>query len=168
MLDHDDTVGSHARLCLTSLGIAENTIVMYSTDNGPHMNPAGPTPTSPCSDNEKINCRVRPPCPGAGALAGTHPAGSALNGIVSHAVALGYVVGGAPDIAERLRAGTADETTYKVHLDGYMIGVHHGRSTRALAQPLRCLRPRSLRRRDWKFVFLESVARAPATWASLR
>jgi len=46
MLDHDDTIGSMLDL-LDELGIAENTIVMYSTDNGPHMNSwpdAGMTP----------------------------------------------------------------------------------------------------------------------------
>ena len=46
MLDHDDTVGGLLDL-LDELGIAENTIVMYSTDNGPHMNSwpdAGMTP----------------------------------------------------------------------------------------------------------------------------
>ena len=46
MLDHDDTVGSMLDL-LDELGLAENTIVMYSTDNGPHMNSwpdAGMTP----------------------------------------------------------------------------------------------------------------------------
>ena len=46
MMDHDDTVGSLLDL-LDELGIAENTIVMYSTDNGPHMNSwpdAGMTP----------------------------------------------------------------------------------------------------------------------------
>ena len=46
MLDHDDLVGDLLGL-LDELGIAENTIVMYSTDNGPHMNSwpdAGMTP----------------------------------------------------------------------------------------------------------------------------
>lgn len=46
MLDHDDVVGSLLDL-LDELGLAENTIVMYSTDNGPHMNSwpdAGMTP----------------------------------------------------------------------------------------------------------------------------
>jgi arylsulfatase A-like enzyme len=34
MIDHDKVVGA----LLDKLGIAENTIVIYSTDNGPHMN----------------------------------------------------------------------------------------------------------------------------------
>jgi arylsulfatase len=52
MLDHDDLVGSLLDL-LDELGIAENTIVMYSTDNGPHMN------TWPAS--AASTCRMTPP-----------------------------------------------------------------------------------------------------------
>ena len=46
MLDHDDIVGDLLNT-LDELGIADDTIVMYSTDNGPHMNSwpdAGMTP----------------------------------------------------------------------------------------------------------------------------
>ena len=37
MLEHDDTVGSLLK-ALDDMGIANNTIVVYSSDNGPHMN----------------------------------------------------------------------------------------------------------------------------------
>jgi arylsulfatase A-like enzyme len=37
MIDHDRNVGELLDL-LDELGIADNTLVMYSTDNGPHMN----------------------------------------------------------------------------------------------------------------------------------
>jgi arylsulfatase len=37
MIDHDKNVGSILK-ALDDLGIADNTFVMYSTDNGPHMN----------------------------------------------------------------------------------------------------------------------------------
>ena len=37
MIDHDKNVGTVLK-ALDDLGIADNTIVMYSTDNGPHMN----------------------------------------------------------------------------------------------------------------------------------
>ena len=37
MIDHDNTVGALLDK-LDELGIADNTIVIYSTDNGPHMN----------------------------------------------------------------------------------------------------------------------------------
>jgi arylsulfatase len=37
MIDHDKNVGELLDL-VDELGLAENTIIMYSTDNGPHMN----------------------------------------------------------------------------------------------------------------------------------
>ena len=37
MIDHDKNVGDVLDY-LDELGIADNTFVMYSTDNGPHMN----------------------------------------------------------------------------------------------------------------------------------
>jgi arylsulfatase len=46
MIDHDKNVGTVLKK-LDDLGIADNTIVLYSTDNGPHMNTwpdAGMTP----------------------------------------------------------------------------------------------------------------------------
>jgi arylsulfatase len=37
MIEHDDTVGSLLK-ALDDMGIANDTIVVYTTDNGPHMN----------------------------------------------------------------------------------------------------------------------------------
>ena len=37
MIEHDETVGKILK-ALDDMGIAENTIVVYTTDNGPHMN----------------------------------------------------------------------------------------------------------------------------------
>ena len=37
MIEHDNTVGTILK-ALDDLGIANNTLVVYSTDNGPHMN----------------------------------------------------------------------------------------------------------------------------------
>ena len=48
MIDHDNHVGQLLD-CLDELGIAEDTIVIYSTDNGPHANswPDGATTPVP-------------------------------------------------------------------------------------------------------------------------
>ncbi|CCH77416.1 Sulfatase [Nostocoides japonicum T1-X7] len=121
MCDHDDIVGDLLG-CLDELGIADNTIVMYSTDNGPHMNSwpdGGMTPfrnekNSNWEGAYRVPCAVRWP--------GQIPAGTVLNGIVSHndwfVTFLSAV--GEPAIAEKLRAGTElAGTTYKVHLDGH-------------------------------------------------
>ncbi|MEZ5183120.1 MAG: arylsulfatase [Acidimicrobiales bacterium] len=121
MVDHDRVVGDLLDH-LDELGLAEDTIVMYSTDNGPHMNTwpdAGMTPfrnekNSNWEGAYRVPCAVRWP--------GHIPAGQVLNGIVSHNdwfVTLLAAAGDA-DVADRLKEGTElAGTTYKVHLDGH-------------------------------------------------
>lgn len=121
MIDHDQVVGDLLAF-LDEQGLAENTIVMYSTDNGPHMNTwpdAGMTPFR----NEKNSCwegayRV----PALVRWPGHVPAGKVLNGMVSHNdwfVTL-TAAAGDPDVAAKLRAGhEMGGKQYKVHLDGF-------------------------------------------------
>jgi arylsulfatase A-like enzyme len=121
MLDHDDVVGDLLDL-LDELGLAEDTIVIYSTDNGPHLNTwpdSGMTPfrnekNSNWEGAYRVPCMVRWPS--------RIPAGRVLNGIVSHSdwfVTLLAAVGDT-DVADRLRSGTdLAGTDYKVHLDGH-------------------------------------------------
>ena len=121
MCDHDDIVGE-LLAHLDELGIADNTIVMYSTDNGPHMNSwpdGGMTPfrnekNSNWEGAYRVPCVVRWP--------GHIPAGTVLNGIVSHNdwfVTL-LAAAGVPDIADQLKTGAdLSGTEFKVHLDGY-------------------------------------------------
>ena len=83
MIDHDKNVGTVLK-ALDDLGMAGDTIVMYSTDNGPHMNtwPDGamtPFRNEKNSNGEgayRIPCMVRWP--------GHIKAGSICNGVVSH------------------------------------------------------------------------------------
>ena len=121
MLDHDDTVGSVLDL-LDELGIAENTIVMYSTDNGPHMNSWPDAGMTPFRNEKNSNWEGAYRVPALVRWPGHIPAGSVLNGIVSHNdwfVTL-LSAAGVPDIAEQLRSGAdLNGTTYKVHLDGH-------------------------------------------------
>ena len=51
MIDHDKNVGQVLK-ALDDLGITDNTFVMYSTDNGPHMN-SWPVPEHDAVRNEK-------------------------------------------------------------------------------------------------------------------
>ena len=148
MLDHDDTVGSMLDL-LDELGIAENTIVMYSTDNGPHMNSWPDAGMTPFRNEKNSNWEGAYRVPAMVRWPGHIPAGSVLNGIVSHNdwfVTL-LSAAGVPDIAERLRAGTdLNGTTYKVHLDGhdqlaYITGAGRREPAQALLLCLRRRRP---------------------------
>ena len=107
MMDHDDTVGSLLDL-LDELGIAENTIVVYSTDNGPHMNswPDGAMTPFRCEKNSNWEGAYR--VPAMVRWPARIPAGKVLTGIVSHNdwfVTL-LSAAGAPDIADKLRKGT--------------------------------------------------------------
>jgi hypothetical protein len=119
MLDHDDLVGDLLEL-LDDLGIADNTIVMYSTDNGPHMNTWPDGGMTPYRNEKNSNWEGAYRIPAMVRWPARIPSGTVLNGIVSHNdwfVTL-LSAAGVPDIAERLRAGTdLGGTAYKVHLD---------------------------------------------------
>jgi len=121
MVDHDNVVGALLEQ-LDELGIAEDTIVIYSTDNGPHMNTwpdAGMTPfrnekNSNWEGAYRVPCLIRWP--------GRVSPGQVLNGIMSHNDWFVTLVSaaGAPTIAADLKAGTElAGVSYRVHLDGH-------------------------------------------------
>jgi len=126
MIDHDKCIGELLDL-LDALGIADNTFVQYSTDNGPHMNTwpdAGTTPfrnekNSSWEGAYRVPCLVRFP--------GMIPAGSVSNEIISHQDWFPTILAAAgdPDIGEKLKKGLKiGKRTYKVHLDGYNLIPH--------------------------------------------
>lgn len=165
MIYHDEIVGDVLDE-LDRLGIADDTIVMYSTDNGPHMNSwpdAGMTPFRNEKDSNwegayRVPCVVRWP--------GHIPAGSVLNDIVSHNdwfVTL-LAAAGNPDIADQLKAGTQlAGTEYKVHLDGFDQPAYiTGAADRSARQHFFYVSDdgdlTALRFDNWKIVFLEQRA----------
>jgi arylsulfatase len=121
MIDHDKNVGELLGL-LDQLGIADNTFVMYSTDNGPHMNTWPDAGTTPFRNEKNSNwegayrvpCMVRWP--------GHIKPGTVSNEIVSHMDWLPTFVAmaGDPSVKDKLLKGyKAGSKTFKVHLDGY-------------------------------------------------
>ena len=68
MIDHDKVVGAMLDR-LDELGIAENTIVLYSTDNGPHMNSWPDGAMTPFPQREELELGGCFPRAGHGALA---------------------------------------------------------------------------------------------------
>lgn len=119
MVAHDEYVGAMLDK-LGEMGIANNTIVMYSTDNGVHLNTwpdAGVTPFRSEKNTNweggwRVPCFVRWP--------GHIPAGSVLNEIVSHQDFLPTLlaVAGEPEINKKLPDGhTAGDRTFSVHID---------------------------------------------------
>ncbi len=121
MIDHDNVVGALLDK-LDELGIAENTIVLYSTDNGPHMNTWPDGGMTPFRGEKNTNWEGAFRVPKVVRWPGRIPAGVVSNEIVQHHDWLPtfLAAAGAPDIVEDLKAGhTIDDTTYKVHIDGF-------------------------------------------------
>ena len=121
MIDHDKNVGTVLK-ALDDLGIADNTLVMYSTDNGPHMNSWPDAAMTPFRSEKNSNWEgaYRVPC--MIKWPGHIPAGVVNNDIVSHLDMLPTILAaaGVPDVKEQLLRGMqVGDTTFKVHLDGY-------------------------------------------------
>jgi arylsulfatase len=174
MIDHDKNVGSVLK-ALDDAGIADNTFVMYSTDNGPHMNSWPDAAMTPFRNEKNSNwegayrvpCMVRWP--------GKIKPGSVSNQIVSHLDWLPTLlaVAGDADVADKLLKGyKVEDMTYKVHLDGYnLVPYLTGQAEKCPRewflycnddQQLVCLRYD-----NWKLVFMEQ--RTPGTlliWAN--
>src|SRR4029453_11270682 len=121
MIDHDKHVGELLDL-LDELGIADNTIVAYSTDNGPHMKPWPPGAMTPFRSEKNTNWEGAFRIPEMIRWPGRIPAGVVSNEIVGHHDWLPtfLAAAGEPDIVDKLKAGhTIGDTTYKVHIDGF-------------------------------------------------
>jgi arylsulfatase A-like enzyme len=121
MIDHDKNVGTVLKK-LDDLGISENTIVMYGTDNGPHMNTWPDAGMSPFRNEKNSNWEGAYRVPAMVRWPGKIKAGSISNDIMSHMDWLPTLVAAAgdADIKEKLLKGhKAGEKEFKVHLDGY-------------------------------------------------
>src|SRR6202453_1072741 len=121
MIEHDDTIGSLLD-CLDELGIADNTIVVYSTDNGAHMNtwPDGAMTYFRSEKNTNWEGAFRVPC--LVRWPGTISPGTVSNELMSHNdwIPTLCAAAGEPDIVNKLKSGyAANGVNYKVHLDGY-------------------------------------------------
>ena len=121
MVEHDGHVG---RLLdkLDELGITDNTIVMYSTDNGAEVMSwpdGGTTPFRGEKDTNfeggwRVPCAIRWP--------GVIKPGTVSNEIFSHTDMLPTLaaVAGEPDVVAKLKKGyKSGDKTFKVHIDGY-------------------------------------------------
>ena len=121
MIDHDKVVGALLDK-LDELGLAEDTIVVYSTDNGPHMNSWPDAGMTPFRSEKNTNWEGAFRVPEIVRWPARIAAGAVSNEIIQHHDWLPtfLAAAGEPDIVEKLKAGhTIGDTTYKVHIDGY-------------------------------------------------
>lgn len=121
MIDHDKHVGQMLKL-LDDLGITDDTLVFYSTDNGPHMNSWPDAGMTPFRNEKNSNWEGAYRVPAMVRWPGKIKPGSISNEIVSHLDWLPTLlsIAGDSDIKEKLKKGyKVGHKTFKVHLDGY-------------------------------------------------
>jgi len=165
MIDHDKNVGTILE-ALDDAGIADDTFVMYSTDNGPHMNSWPDGAMTPFRNEKNSNwegayrvpCMVRWP--------GKIEPGSVSNQIVGHHDWLPTLLAMAGDeeVTQKLLKGyKVGDITYKVHTDGYnLVPYLTGQADKSPRESfLYCNDDQQLtglRYDNWKFVFMEQRA----------
>ena len=162
MIDHDKNVGQILK-ALDDLGMADDTIVLYSTDNGPHMNTWPDGAMTPFRNEKNSNWEgaYRVPC--MIKWPGHIKPGTVENGIVSHLDWMPTLLAaaGVPDVKEQLFKGMkVGDTTYKVHLDGYnMLPLLTGQTAKSPREEFFYFNDDgemvALRYDNWKMVFAE-------------
>jgi arylsulfatase A-like enzyme len=171
MVEHDGHVGKLLDK-LDELGIADNTIVMYSTDNGAEVlswPDGGTTPFRGEKDTNweggwRVPCLIRWP--------GTIKPGTVSHEIFSHTDMLPtlLVAGGDPDIVEKLKKGhTAGDKTFKVYIDGFNLLPFLKGEVKENPRPGFLYWSddgdlMALRFGNWKIHFLEQNAKGVAVW----
>lgn len=171
MVEHDMMVGDLLKL-LDELGLAENTIVFYSTDNGPHYNTWPDAGTTPFRSEKNSNWEGAYRVPAFIRWPGRFPAGKNLNGIVAHEDWLPTfaAAAGAPDIKDKLLAGVdLNGRTYKNYIDGYnMLDYLEGKTKDSPRHEFWYVNDDgqvvAARYDDWKVVFLENRGEAFGVW----
>ncbi|MEQ8848020.1 arylsulfatase [Botrimarina sp.] len=180
MVEHDMHVGELLDL-LDELGIAENTIVYYSTDNGPHYNTWPDAGTTPFRKEKNSNWEGAYRVPAFARWPKKWPAGATVNGIVAHEdwMPTFAAAAGKDDLKEDLRDGyNAIGREYRQHIDGYDITDYLAKAdeyedvdSNIKASPRREFiyvnddgQVVAIRLGDWKAVFLENRAETLQIW----
>jgi arylsulfatase len=167
MVEHDRHVGMLLDK-LDELGIADNTIVFYSTDNGVHMNTWPDAGMTPFQGEKNTNWEGGWRVPAMVRWPGKIEAGSVSNDIMHHMDWLPtfLAAAGDPDIKAKLKKGgvQAIGRSYKVHLDGYnMLPLLTGETEENPRKEIFYFADTgeltALRYNDWKAIFLEQESK---------
>jgi arylsulfatase len=121
MIDHDNNVGTVLDK-LDELGLTDNTIVMYGTDNGPHMNTWPDAAMTPFRNEKNSNWEGAYRVPAMVRWPGRIEPGSVSNEIMSHLDWMPTLLAAAgdPGVKQKLLGGfEAGDKNFRVHLDGY-------------------------------------------------
>jgi arylsulfatase len=168
MIDHDKNVGTVLK-ALDDLGIAGNTFVMYSTDNGPHINSWPDAGMTPFRNEKNSNWEGAYRVPAMVRWPGKIKPGSVSNEIVAHHdwMPTLLAIAGDPNVTDKLLKGyKLGDMTYHVHLDGYnLVPYLTGQTQKSPRESFLYINDdqqlTGLRYDNWKIVFMEQ--RAPGT-----
>jgi arylsulfatase len=171
MVEHDIHVGELLKV-LDELGIASNTVVLYSTDNGPHYNTWPDAGTTPFHGEKNSNWEGAYRVPAFVRWPGQFPANVTLNGIVSHEDWLPTLsaIAGNEKISEQLMKGvTLNGRFYKNYIDGanqleYLAGKTKESARQGFVYVNDGGELSALRYNDWKVNFLENRADQLQIW----
>jgi arylsulfatase len=171
MVAHDEDVGRMLAK-IDELGIADDTIVVYTTDNGPHYNSWPDAGISPFRSEKNTNWEGGWRVPAFVRWPGRFKAGTVLNEIVCHQDWLPTLLtaAGEPDIAAKLLQGhRAGDKTFRVHIDGRnMLPYFQGETRESPRKFFFYINDDgqlvALRMGDWKIVFEEQRAKQMACW----
>ncbi len=164
MLEHDKHIGLFLDK-LDELGIADNTVVFYSTDNGPHMNTWPDAGMTPFRGEKNTNWEGGWRVPAFVRWPGKIEAGSYTNQIVHHMdwFPTFAAIAGNDEIKEELLDGYRSpsmDRKYRVHLDGYdILPLLTGETDESPRKEIMYFSDdgdlMALRYEDWKLVFME-------------
>src|SRR6201997_732484 len=172
MVVHDEQIGMILKK-LDELGIADNTIVMYSTDNGPENDTWPDGATTPFRSQKDTNWEGGWRVPAFIRWPGKIKAGTVLNGIVSHIDMFPTLLAAAgdPDVTQKLLKGAkVGDKTFNVHLDGFnMLPYFTGEVKESPRQSLSYFSDdgeiMAVRVGDWKLQFAVQRAFQMNVWA---
>lgn len=162
MVEHDMHVGKFLDK-LDELDIADNTLVFYSTDNGPHYNTWPDAAATPFRGEKNTNWEGGWRVPAMVRWPGRIAPGQWSNEIVHHMDWLPtfLAIAGEPEVKEKLLTGyEAIGRDYKVHLDGYnILPLLTGEADEGPRHEIFYFSDdgdlTALRYDDWKLIFLE-------------
>jgi len=166
MIEHDADIGKFLDK-LDELGVADNTIVFYSTDNGPHMNTWPDAAMTPFRGEKNTNWEGGWRVPAMVRWPGKIKPGTWNNQIVHHMDWLPtfLAAAGEPEIKEKLTKGGVEAIgrSYKVHLDGYnILPMLTGETDEGPRKEIFYFSDdgdlTALRYEDWKMIFMEQKA----------
>ncbi|KAF1710515.1 arylsulfatase [Pseudoxanthomonas kalamensis DSM 18571] len=171
MVEHDRHVGELLKL-LDDLGIADNTIVFYSTDNGPHYNTWPDAGTTPFHGEKNTNWEGAYRVPAFVRWPGHFPADTTLNGIVAHEDWLPTfaAVGGNANIVAQLKSGvTLNGRRYRNYIDGHnLLDYLSGKTQKSPRNEFIYVNDggeiAAIRVGDWKETYLENNAERLQIW----